>query len=43
MTITYTALLRKNNIPPIIFIGKLYDKIYPDDYIYHKFPVMRDV
>ena len=45
IVITYSALgrmtLRNNNVKPFTFIGELYDKIYPDEYLEKKFPIMK--
>lgn len=45
MIVTYSALgrmaLRNQGKPPLTFIGSYYDKVYTDEYMYNKFPVMR--
>lgn len=45
IVLTYSALgrmaLRNNNVKPYTFVGKLYDQVYPNDYLYKKFPVMK--
>ncbi len=45
IVITYSALgrmrLRNNNIKAFTIVGEIYDKIYPDEYLYKKFPIMR--
>ena len=44
LIITYSAFgrmaLRDQGVKPFTFIGELYDKIYDDEFMYHKFPVM---
>lgn len=43
--LTYTALgrmaLRDQKVKPYTFIGEWFDNVYNDEYLYHKFPVMR--
>lgn len=43
--ITYTVLgrmaMRDKGEKPYTFIGEIYDKIYDDEYLYKKFPIMR--
>ncbi len=45
LVITYSALgrmaFRDNNIKPFTFVGELYDKVYPDEFLYKKFPIMK--
>ena len=45
MILTYSALgrmaLRDNGKEPLTFVGRIYDKIYTDEYLYNKFPAMR--
>lgn len=44
LIITYSAFgrmaLRNNGQKPYTFIGEIYDKVYDNDFMYHKFPVM---
>ncbi|MFR7592826.1 MAG: putative ABC transporter permease [Longibaculum sp.] len=44
LIITYSAFgrmaLRNNGQKPYTFIGEIYDKIYDNDFMYEKFPVM---
>ena len=43
--ITYTALgrmkFRSINKEPLTFVGRYYDKVYTDDFLYKKFPIMK--
>ena len=43
--ITYSAFarmaFRDNGKEPFTFIGKIYDKVYDDEFMYDKFPVMK--
>ena len=45
MILTYSALgrmtFRSQGKEPFTFVGKIYDKIYTDEYLYNKFPAMR--
>ena len=45
MLITYTAFgrmaLRHQGKNPITFIGKFYDKVYDDEFMYKRYPAMR--
>lgn len=47
MLISWTAILRWNlrshHVEPRTFIGKVYDQIYPDDYLKERFPNMEVV
>ena len=44
MLVSWTALfrwtLRRNEIEPVTPVGKIYDRIYPDDYLQKRFPNM---
>lgn len=43
--ITYSAFARmawrNSGKEPFTFLGEIYDKIYDDEFMYHKFPIMR--
>lgn len=43
--LTYSALgrmtLRNNNVKALTPIGKFYDKVFTDEYLYKKFPIMK--
>lgn len=44
MIVTYTAFgrmtLRNHGVRPFTFVGKFYDHVYPNEYMYKRFPVM---
>ena len=44
MLLTYGALermaLRDNDVKAYTFVGKFMDEVYPDDFLYDKFPIM---
>ncbi len=43
--LTYSALgrmaLRNNGVEPFTFVGRFYDKVYDNEFLYDKFPIMR--